>query len=59
MNLPANMGDPYEDYVYCRRRLKRSWFCSRRDGHTGPCALVPRWWNFTAPARRYRKRRHL
>lgn len=23
----------------------RGWYCTRAEGHTGPCAAWPRWWN--------------
>lgn len=28
----------------CQVRFKRTWRCTRRE-HTGPCALLPKWWN--------------
>lgn len=31
----------------CVRRFRRGWYCTRTR-HTGPCALVPRWWNLRA-----------
>lgn len=45
------------------------WFCLRDAHHNavgehlldpyGPCAFAPRWWNWSSPARAYRRRRHL
>lgn len=38
----------YENYEYCDRNFKRGWWCSRQRGHSGPCALRPKWWNIAA-----------
>lgn len=29
----------------CGRQMKTGWWCKRVPFHTGPCALIPRWWN--------------
>lgn len=26
-------------------RAPFGWYCTRFPGHTGPCALIARWWN--------------
>lgn len=30
----------------CTVRMKPGWYCRRGFHMTGPCALVPKWWNF-------------
>lgn len=41
-------------YGRCDRRKFRGWRCVRRRHFFGPCALVPRWWNWSKAARSYR-----
>lgn len=31
----------------CEINFKRGWFCTRGVHATGPCALVPKWWNIS------------
>lgn len=39
----------------CHAKNKIGWVCIRADHVTGPCGLIPRWWNMSKDARRYRK----
>lgn len=43
--LPVDVVEPEPCEEYWR-----GWRCTR-DTHTGPCALVPRWWNVLARIR--------
>lgn len=41
----------------CNRNFKPGWKCivGPHKSKNEPCGLVPRWWNWTKFARRYRK----
>ena len=43
----------------CVYGMKRGWWCRRERWHDGPCALLPRWWNWSSDARMFRQARHL
>lgn len=38
----------------CTYFFKRGWRCTRERLHAGPCALYPRWWNWSLWACHYR-----
>lgn len=31
--------------MHCKKNMKKGWRCIRTHHDSGPCALVPRWWN--------------
>lgn len=39
----------------CLYDFKPGWWCSREWRHEGPCALRPRWWNWSKFAMQYRR----
>lgn len=41
--LRRNREEPWFDPKICCYR-KRGWYCTRQQGHSGSCALKPRWW---------------
>lgn len=47
------MGNPsvFTFYSRCTRKHPVGWFCKRYEHYSGPCALVPKWWNLKARIR--------